>query len=118
MAWLHDEARPRRWMTESEKVRLASGWEEPYSPSRKGGVRLAKASVYRKMGEEGTGRGGRAARAGAAITGRPVARRSDSRHRCPGAEAGLVGAGPASGAAGPVQRLRGPRPPLRRPAAA
>jgi hypothetical protein len=33
-------------------MRLIRGWEKRYSPSEKGGVRLCKASVYRKIGEE------------------------------------------------------------------
>ena len=33
-------------------MRLIRGWEERYSPSRIGGVRLCKASVYRRHGEE------------------------------------------------------------------
>ena len=33
-------------------MRLIRGWEERYLPSETGGVRLCKASVYRKIGEE------------------------------------------------------------------
>ena len=44
----HPQARP----IGDKEMRLVRGWEKQYLPSETGGVRLCKASVYRKVGEE------------------------------------------------------------------